>query len=313
MWLPYENAFQIAVVLVVFVVALHRVAQRPDRRGLKIAVTTATELAVVMVLYGVWQKVRELAVTKTAGAMENARSLWDFEQRIHMPSELALQKVFIDNRPIMQFLNVYYGGAHVPAAGALLIWVFWRHRDRYAAVRNTFALTIAGCITIQALVPMAPPRFLTDLGFIDAGLKYHLSVYGTGGSGVSNELAAMPSLHVGWCVLVALAVIAISTSRWKWLILLHPVLTILSITITANHWWLDGVVAVMVLSVAWVLQHFGRLAFDGLLARFPRFVHRGDAIPEPIAVVGPDVVEGQTEDLAEDIEPVTAGRQSSIH
>jgi len=307
MWLPYQNAFQIAVVLVVLVVALHRV----DIRGVKIAVTTGTELAVVMVLYGVWQKVRELAVTKTAGAMENAHRLWDFEQRIHLPSEVALQKVFIDNRPIMQFLNVYYGGAHVPAAGALLIWVFWRHRDRYAAVRNTFALTIAGCITIQALVPMAPPRFLTDLGFVDAGLKYHLSVYGTGGSGVSNELAAMPSLHVGWCVLVALAVLAISTSRWKWLIVLHPVLTILSITITANHWWLDGVVAVMVLSVAWALQHFGRLGLDLLLARYPRLVRGADPFPQPVAVVAADVIEGHVEDLAEPVEPVAAGRQGS--
>ena len=307
MWLPYQNAFQIAAVLVVLVVTLHRV----EHRGVKIAVTTATELAVVMVLYGIWQKVRELAVTKTAGAMENAHDLWDFEQRIHMPSEVALQKVFIDNRPIMQFLNVYYGGAHVPAAGALLIWVFWRHRDRYAAVRNTFALTIAGCITIQALVPMAPPRFLTDLGFVDAGLKYHLSVYGTGGSGVSNELAAMPSLHVGWCVLVALAVIAISTSRWKWLILLHPILTILSITITANHWWLDGVVAVMVLSVAWVLQHFGRLALDRVLARLPDRVRGADPFPQPVAIVGGDVVEGHAEDLADDVEPVTAAREGS--
>ena len=307
MWLPYQNAFEIAAVLVVFVVTLHRV----EHRGVKIAVTTATELAVVMVLYGIWQKVRELAVTKTEGAMENAHSLWNFERRIHLPSEVALQKVFIDNRPIMQFLNVYYGGAHVPAAGAVLIWVFWRHRDRYAAVRNTFALTIAGCITIQALVPMAPPRFLRDLGFIDAGLKYHLSVYGTGGSGVSNELAAMPSLHVGWCVLVALAVLAISTSTWKWLILLHPVLTILSITITANHWWMDGVVAVMVLTVAWALQHFGRLAYDRLLARFPRLVRGADALPQPVAVVGGDIVERHAEDLAQGVEPIGAGHQRS--
>jgi len=305
MWLPYENAFQIAAVLVVLVVALGRV----EHRGVKIAVTTATELAVVMVLYGVWQKVRELAVTKTVGAMENAHDLWNFERRIHLPSEVALQKVFIDNRPIMQFLNVYYGGAHVPAAGALLIWVFWRHRDRYTAVRNTFALTIAGCITIQALVPMAPPRLLTDLGFVDAGLKYHLSVYGTGGSGVSNELAAMPSLHVGWCVLVALAVIAISTSRWKWLILLHPVLTVLSITITANHWWLDGVVAVMVLSVAWALQHAGRLALNRSLALFPRLLRGTDSLPQPVAVVSTDIVERHAEDLTESIEPVAAGPQ----
>ena len=264
MWLPYQTAFQIAAVLVVLVIALHRIRGR----GARIAIATARELAVVMILYGVWQKIRELAITKTAGAIENAHSLWNFERRLHFPNEVSLQRVFIDNRAVMDFLNIFYGGAHVPAAGALLIWVYARHRDRYSGVRNTFALAIAGCLMIQALVPMAPPRFLPDLGFIDAGLKYHLSVYGQGGSGVSNELAAMPSLHVAWSVLVGIAVISISKSRWRWLVLFHPVVTILAITITANHWWMDGVVAVMVLCVAWAVQHFGRLGQIRLRDRY---------------------------------------------
>ena len=251
MWLPYEYAFEIAAALVVLVVVCWRIEQR----GVRIAVATGRELAVVMVLYGVWQYIRELAITKTKGAIENAHRLWNLERDLHLPSEVSLQRVFIDNKPIMQFLNIYYGGVHVPAAGALLIWLFWRHRNRFASVRTTFALTIAGCLTMQALVPMAPPRFLPVLGFVDAGLKYHLSVYGQGGSGVSNELAAMPSLHVGWSVLVGIAVVAISTSRWRWLALLHPFLTIASVTITANHWWLDGAVAAMILALAWASQH----------------------------------------------------------
>lgn len=251
MWLPYEYAFEIASVLVVLVVAFWRV----ERRGVRIAVASGRELAVVMVLYGVWQYIREFAINKTKGAIENAYRLWDLEQDLYLPSEVSLQKVFIDNKPIMQFLNIYYGGAHVPAAVALLIWLFWRHRERYASVRTTFALTIAGCLTMQALIPMAPPRFLPDLGFVDAGLKYHLSVYGQGGSGVSNELAAMPSLHVGWSVLVGIAVVAIGTSRWRWLAVLHPFFTIASVTITANHWWLDGAVAAMILALAWAIQH----------------------------------------------------------
>ncbi|MCU1396312.1 MAG: hypothetical protein JWM34_4740 [Ilumatobacteraceae bacterium] len=256
MWLPYEYAFEIAAALIVLVIACWRVQQR----GVHIAVVTARELAVVMLLYGLWQYIRELAITKTKGAIENAHHLWNLERDLHLPSEVALQRLFIDNKPIMQFLNVYYGGVHVPAAGALLIWLFWRHRDRYAAVRNTFALAIAGCLTIQALIPMAPPRFLTDLGFVDAAIKYHLSVYGQGGSGVSNELAAMPSLHVAWSVLVGVAVVATSTSKWRWLVILHPVVTILAITITANHWWLDGVVAVMVLALGWAIQHWVTIA-----------------------------------------------------
>jgi len=296
MWLPYENAFQIAAVLLVVVVSLFRT----QRRGLRIVASTAKELAAVMVLYGLWQYIRRLAITRTAGAIENAQSLWDLEQRLHLPSEVALQKVFLDNRPIMQFLNIYYGGMHVPAAGALLIWLFWRHRERYTAVRSTFVLTIAGCLTIQALVPMAPPRFLPELGFVDAGLKYGLSVYGKGGSGVSNELAAMPSLHVAWAVLVGVAVVAISTSRWRWLALAHPFLTIASITITANHWWLDGVVASMVLFVAWGAQ---RVVTDAVRRLIP--LVRNVRSPQPF--------EGETPDLTPPAlgdQPVGAGAEA---
>lgn len=264
MWLPWRDAYEIAVVLVVGIVALGRVKQR----GVRIGVATAKELAIVMGLYGTWQYVRDKATFKTVGAMENARSLWNFEQRIHLPSEVSLQRVFIDNRPIMQFFDVYYGGFHVPAAGALLIWLFIRHRDKYSAVRTTLALTIAGCLTIQALVPMAPPRFLPDLGFVDAGLKYGLSVYGRGGSGISNELAAMPSLHYGWALLVGIVAVTISTSKWRWLVLVHTVLTVLSVTITANHWWMDGGVAAMVLGLAYLLQRSAMLVFGWLAARY---------------------------------------------
>jgi PAP2 superfamily len=250
MWLPYRIAFEMALALVICVLILSRFRNR----GLRVAVATGKELAIVMALYGTWQYIRSRAITRTVGAMENARWLWDLEQRMHLPSEAAFEKAFINNRPVMIFMNIYYGGLHVPAAAALLIWLFFRHRDRYASVRWTFAITIAGCLTMQALVPMAPPRFLTDLGFVDAGLKYNLSVYGSGGHGVSNELAAMPSLHVAWAVLVGLAVILIGTSKWRWFIVLHPILTILAITLTANHWWLDGVVAVIILGLAFVVE-----------------------------------------------------------
>jgi hypothetical protein len=153
----------------------------------------------------------------------------------------------------MQFLNVYYATMHVPMMGAVLIWLFWRYRDRYLNVRNVLAMTIAGCVTIQ-LIPLAPPRLLPDLGFVDAGLLYGQSVYGTGGSGISNQLAAMPSQHYAWAFLSAIAIVRISRSRWRWLALLHPLLTALAVTVTANHWWLDGVVAAMVLCLAAAIQ-----------------------------------------------------------
>jgi hypothetical protein len=100
------------------------------------------------------------------------------------------------------------------------------------------------------MVPVAPPRLLGELGFVDTGLRYGQSVYGSVGGGVAPQLSAMPSVHVGWAVLIALAAVEISTSRWRWLVIAHPVATTIVVVATANHWWLDGVVAIGFLALA---------------------------------------------------------------
>ena len=242
-----------AIALVVLAAALSTLRVRVRGRWAKPVIATAKELSLVLGLYALWQYAHDLAVTKVEGAHENALWLYRLEQDLHLPSEVTLQNALIDHKLVMQFLNIYYGGMHVPMMGIVLIWLFFRHRERYARVRTSLALMIAGCLTIQ-MIPMAPPRFLPELGFVDAGLKYGLSVYGRGGSGLSNQLAAMPSQHVGWSLVVGIAAVTISTSKWRWLVLLHPVLTIVAVTATANHWWLDGVVAGMVLGVMYGLQ-----------------------------------------------------------
>ena len=270
MWLAWQTALQLAVVLAVFVTLISRRALAPGAPGwLRGTRTTAVEITVVLVLYTVWQWVHERAVTKTEGAIERAHTLYRFEQTMHLPSELTIQNLFIHHRPAMQFLNVYYGGAHVTAVGILLVWLFARHRRDYPRVRNTLALSIAGCLAIQT-IPVAPPRFLPDLGFVDAGLMYHLSVYGAGGSGISNQVAAMPSLHVGWAVLVGVVAVSVGRGRWKWVVLAHPVLTVLSVVATANHWWLDGVVAVMVLGLAYLVVRGLEVAWAAARARWRR-------------------------------------------
>jgi len=90
----------------------------------------------------------------------------------------------------------------------------------------------------------------------------------------------MPSLHVGWAVLVGLTVVMVSTSRWRWLVLAHPVLTLIVVAATANHWWLDGVVAVAILAAAAVLD---RRVTDVLRSRRPTLdlVDASDSVGRP--------------------------------
>jgi hypothetical protein len=96
-------------------------------------------------------------------------------------------------------------------------------------------------------------------GFVDTMVLYGPNPYNSHAvQSFANQFAAMPSLHVGWSLIVAWGVITISSSRFRWFIIAHPVLTILTITITANHYWLDGAVAAVL--VAWAVVVVGQPA-----------------------------------------------------
>jgi hypothetical protein len=60
----------------------------------------------------------------------------------------------------------------------------------------------------------------------------------------------MPSIHIGWAAIVSCGIIAASTSKWRWIFLLHLIFTTLAVSATGNHWWLDGVAAVALLALA---------------------------------------------------------------
>jgi uncharacterized membrane protein len=90
---------------------------------------------------------------------------------------------------------------------------------------------------------------------------YHQSVYQNRAGFNADQLSAMPSVHVGWAILVAIMVITAARSRWRWLALLYPVATTLAVVVTANHYWLDGIVAgLLLVLVLLVQQAVSRLA-----------------------------------------------------
>ena len=105
--------------------------------------------------------------------------------------------------------------------------------------------------------PVAPPR-LVNVGMVDTAALYHQSVYAVTAQLGADQYAAMPSVHVAWAGLVAIAVIMASRSRWRWLILLHIAATLYVVAATANHFWLDGVVAFGLLGISLVIQEVSR-------------------------------------------------------
>lgn len=199
------------------------------------------EAGVVLGLYALWQLAGSLAGTPE-GAIGHAWWLWDAERAIHLPSELDIQRWLLPHRALSQAANIYYATMHFGMLIAMLVWLFARHRDRYPAIRNAMAATTALCLFIS-FVPVAPPRMLSSLGFVDLAARYGQSVYATGGTVGADQLSAMPSVHVAWAVLVAWAVISSGVSRWRWLIVAHPVITVAVVVGTGNHFWADGIVA----------------------------------------------------------------------
>jgi PAP2 superfamily len=124
------------------------------------------------------------------------------------------------------------------------------------------AVTLAA-LAIHVAFPLAPPRMMP--GFVDTMVLYGPNPYNSAAvQGFANQFAAMPSLHVGWSLIVAFGVITISRSKYRYAIIAHPILTFLAVTLTANHYWLDGAVAaVLVFWAIFVVYQRGEVREGG--------------------------------------------------
>jgi PAP2 superfamily len=214
----------------------------------------AREAGVVLALYALWQLAGNLSSGGYRGAIAHAWWVWHAERTLRLPSELTVQRLLLPHALLSQAANLYYATMHFGMLIAMLVWLFARHRAGYPAVRNAIAASTAICLLIS-LIPVAPPRMLTSLGFVDLAARYGQSVYvALGSTAGADQLSAMPSVHVAWAVLVAWAVITRGKSRWRWLILLHPAVTMLVVVATGNHFWADGIVAISVIALVLAAQ-----------------------------------------------------------
>jgi PAP2 superfamily protein len=217
----------------------------------------AWESALLFGLYALWQFAGSFTVMGTSGALPRARWLWDAERVVYLPSETAVQRLILSHPLLVQACNYYYDILHFPLLGVCLVWLYTRHRADYPRIRTTVALFTGISLLIQ-LIPVAPPRLLASTGMVDTAVQYGQSVYAWSGGFDADEFSAMPSVHVGWALIVAIAVITVSRSRWRWLAAAYPVLTLLVVVVTANHFWLDGIAAALLVVLVLVIQRAAR-------------------------------------------------------
>jgi hypothetical protein len=207
------------------------------------------EAGLIIGLYGLWQFAGSLAGSGTYAAVGRGQWIWNAERSTHLLSEHTVQGWVLPYPIIVQAANLYYDSMHFGVMIVFLVWMFARHRDAYPRWRTTIALLTVACLLIQ-LIPVAPPRMIPGLGMVDTAVKYGQSVYGAHGGFDADQLSAMPSVHVGWAVLVAVCVYRVGNSRWRYLGIGHAVATVLVVVATGNHYWADGIVAIALLVAA---------------------------------------------------------------
>jgi PAP2 superfamily len=254
-----------ATVTAVIMLVGFAIARQSTKRWARFIAAACFETAFVCALFALWQVANRLTRGHTTGGLQRGRSLWHFERVIHLPNELAVQKLILGHPTIVRATNYYYDTMHLTLMVVFLVWLWLRHRDRYPFFRNMIVAFTGMSLLIQ-MIAVAPPRLIGGTGLIDTAAVYGQSVYDVIGSGIADQYAAMPSIHVGWAILISFAVVVCSPSRWRWLAIAHGVLTVFVVVATANHYWLDGIAALPLLVIAW----FAAKAVERVRNRLPR-------------------------------------------
>lgn len=241
------------------------------------------EALIVAVFYGVYSWTwNQFGSNKIAAdgipeqAFTNAVRVIRLEKLLGLFHEQTLQERFLPYTRFIQFWNTYYGVAHFVVTLGVFVLLFVKRADVFPQWRNTLAVMTALAIIGFAFFPLMPPRLLDEpcpgaetvsyggaciyssqrppdgWGFVDtlADVGGPWSFDSGTVASISNQYAAMPSLHIGWSTWCAVAVWPLLRRRWtKALVLLYPAATLFGIVVTANHFWMDGIGGLVVFGV----------------------------------------------------------------
>ncbi|MGW0764610.1 bifunctional glycosyltransferase 87/phosphatase PAP2 family protein [Streptomyces sp. NPDC002676] len=241
---------------------LRRVLTRPN---------LLLELLLIRVTYAAYQQVRLAATGGSnsegrATAEHHGHLILDLERFLHIDIERAVNHAVVKIDWLRSFFDFYYESFHFVVPLTILGVLYWRRPVDYRWARASLGFATLLALVGFWLFPLAPPRLMPSLGMIDTvhGVQdFSKPDYGTL-TALTNQYAAMPSLHFGWSLWCGV-VIAIIAPRWwmKALGLLHPFFTVSAIVATGNHWVLDAVGGAVVVTAGFGLSYL----FQGPRAR----------------------------------------------
>ena len=221
-----------------------RTSVAPVALGRQVGIVTAAVAAYFLV--------RGATEAATGRALANARSVVDFEKAAGLFHESWLQATVAGNASVASFFNWIYIWGHWPVIAVTLIWLARSHPTVYYRTRNAMLLSGGIGLVVFTLFPVAPPR-LAELGMIDTVTATSDAYRVLQPTMFTNQYAAMPSLHVGWDLLIGLSiVVAARRPLVKAIGAALPVLILAAVVLTANHYIIDAVVGATLTSLCWL-------------------------------------------------------------
>ncbi|MFB7597546.1 phosphatase PAP2 family protein [Streptomyces sp. NPDC056160] len=202
------------------------------------------EILLIAVSYWTYSLIRNAVPEQKAAALRNARWVWRTEHHLGIAVERAVNHAADSVTWLIVGMNYYYATLHFVITVGVLVWLYRVHPGRYAAARLALFATTGVALLGYYLYPLAPPRLMTGGRFVDTVQVHH--TWGSMASGdlkhMSNQYAAMPSMHIGWSLWCGLTIFALTALPWaRVLAALYPAATLVVIIATANHFWLDAV------------------------------------------------------------------------
>ncbi|WP_234481854.1 phosphatase PAP2 family protein [Streptomyces sp. MBT49] len=228
------------------------------------------EILLIAVSYWTYSLVRNAVPEQRAEALRNTDWIWRAEHSLGLAVEKSVNHAVNSVTWLIVGMNYYYATLHFVVTLTVLVWLYRRHPGRYAATRLVLFATTAVALVGYYLYPLAPPRLMPGGGFVDTVMVHR--TWGSMASGdlkhMSNQYAAMPSMHIGWSLWCGLTVFALARLPWVRILgLLYPAATLVVIVATANHFWLDAVGGLLCLAFGFAVA---RLWYGALPYALPR-------------------------------------------
>jgi membrane-associated phospholipid phosphatase len=211
----------------------------------------AFQFAIWMGFYVVYQLARGAADRNVADAFQNGEWVLRTERELGALFEPAVQRV-VDTSLLVTLTSYTYWLSQFAVVGIALLWVYFRHHERFAGFRNwLIGANLIGLLG-YVLMPTAPPRMFPEWGFVDTLAQYSSVNHSSGLIALgSNPYAAMPSLHAMDALIVGVVMFGLVRSRIaKALWLAWPAWVAFAVISTGNHYWLDIVVGFVIAVIA---------------------------------------------------------------